>query len=541
MTGPEKAPELADSKKTLELAGVDYRPALRFDARGATVAHELQGAPPLTRLIDQGRAAWAVELHCSKTLMTRVETTNEPRQRVEWNADDVDGPVCLVPGVVALDERLPGKARGEWLVRGAERRTRALPDSLLAYERDGGLEEGRMEVRPALGPREAGAGAEALHFTVSLAPDVYERIRTDRTLQVAALIGACGWFPRLFERKGKEGDEPALAREVRERLAAWPGIPLWDEGDAYDPARVATALEPLVVSSAEGAGRLNRGLIDGTSARYDRWQRACVFEQNRHGKWEDADPELKAGVRDRQEQLAAAVHAGADGLGVFLRKQLGLGVAERIWAPPLSPVRMEASQLLRPSPEEEAKLAAPWEMISPRLASRPLFWFLCHIAWIEEGRFGYTGQRLAEIFLAGDRRSRTREGRTRNFLRRTGGLAPVRGRLSVFTDCPLARAWWRYRLAGQVEHASRGRIARSTALRVLGSGPVWSELAQAGLRRVAVVNHPRARVAVVAWLDRRLPERGRLGQQDAKDVLAAIADHGFRRSFEHTPLDELTG
>ena len=163
------------------MTGVAYWPTLRFDARGATVTHELQGAPTLARLIEEGRAAWAVEVRCPKTLMARVETGNEPSQRVEWRSDDVDETVFLVPGVVVLDAQSPEEAKG--------------------------------------------------------------------------------WFPRLFGRAGAGDDEPALAREVRERLAAYPGVPLWDEGNAYDPARVATALEPLVASPTEGAGQMNRRLV----------------------------------------------------------------------------------------------------------------------------------------------------------------------------------------------------------------------------------------------------------------------------------------
>lgn len=131
------------------------------------------------------------------------------------------------------------------------------------------------------------------------------------------------------------------------------------------------------------------------------------------------------------------------------------------WFPRLFGRPGAGDDLRRPSPELETELAAPWGMIPPRLALYPLFWFLCHIAWIEEGRFGYTGRRLADLFLKGGRSS-TREAQTRNLLRRTGGLAPVRGRVSVFTDCPLARAWWRHRVAVQVEEASDGRVNRAT-------------------------------------------------------------------------------
>lgn len=295
----------------------------------------------------------------------------------------------------------------------------------------------------------------------------------------------------------------------------------------------------IAVAPSESRGsRMNRLLIHRTSRRYEEWQRSCVFKQHVHGRWEGADPEVKAPVRRRQEELVAAVHGGADRLGVFLRQQLGLDASEQIHAPPFLLEHLSAGDLLRLSHVQEEELAGAWEGIPSRLASRPLFWFLCHVAWIEEGRFGCSGKRLAEAFLLRGV-SPTREAMTRNFLRRTGGLAPIRGNVSVLTDCPLSRAWWRRRVAAEVERASMGRVTRATALRVLNPGPVWEQLATAWLRRAVVANQARGRAALVALLDRRLRRRGKLARADVKEALDEVARRGEQRSFAHTPLDEL--
>lgn len=317
------------------------------------------------------------------------------------------------------------------------------------------------------------------------------------------------------------------------------------EGTAATPvgrwlARGRKRRTTAVASPGSRGSKMNRLLIHRTRRRYEEWQRSCVFRQNVHGKWEGADRQVKAGVRRRQEELVAAVHGGADRLGVFLRQKLGLDAGERIPAPPFLLDHLSAGDLLRLSPAQEEELAGAWKGIPSRLASRPLFWFLCHLAWIEEGRFGCTGKRLAEAFLLRGA-SPTREAMTRNFLRRTGGLAPIRGNVSVLADCPLSRAWWRSRVAAEVERASEGRVARATALRVLNPGPVWEQLATAWLRRTVVANQPRGRAALVALLDRRLHRRGKLARADVKEALEEVARRGERRSFAHTPLDQLLG
>lgn len=196
--------------------------------------------------------------------------------------------------------------------------------------------------------------------------------------------------------------------------------------------------------------------------------------------------------------------------------------------------------LREPSIDLERELAAAWrEHVRPRLAAQPLFWLLCHIEWIEQGCFGVGGSRLAQAFTAGHR-DKTREGRTRNFLRRTGGLPVVRGNVSVFSDCPLARAWWRRRLAEEVERTTRRRIARSVAHEVFHSNrTAWEELVMASLRRATAINQPRARAAIVWQLNERLRSRGRITSRDVAAIAGSFARQSSQRSLEHVPWEEL--
>lgn len=49
------------------------------------------------------------------------------------------------------------------------------------------------------------------------------------------------------------------------------------------------------------------------------------------------------------------------------------------------------------------ELGAAWKDVLEHraaLASSPLFWLLCHIVWIEEGRLGADGLALEEALLS---------------------------------------------------------------------------------------------------------------------------------------------
>ena len=239
-----------------------YRPRVSAGSGRATVEHRLEDAPTLRKLIDNDDAAWAVELRCPKTLMARVDTSPAPSQVVRWSRDEVDDAVYIVPGVVALRElsldrsaltslwadagelRVPA---GWWLAKGDARRAQTLTQSLLKFIRDDGLTEGRMEVGP---DRSSGR----LRFSVKMAPDLFERARSNRDVQIAALVGACSWFPRVFgngigvsdDGEPIGGDEELLAQELRHKLqSAKSDVVLWDD-DAFDPATAATVLEPFL-------------------------------------------------------------------------------------------------------------------------------------------------------------------------------------------------------------------------------------------------------------------------------------------------------
>ena len=230
------------------------------------------------------------------------------------------------------------------------------------------------------------------------------------------------------------------------------------------------------------------GILRKAEVRFGTWQRSMVFEKKRYKHRADKGDSERAIVRRRQEILTNAVQGGPWLLGRYLRDELGVGRDTTIGALPLTRSALTVNEYLTPPMELEAELGRSWaDKVRPRRASKSVFWLLCHIVWIEQGRLG-TGD-LSDCLLNGPGKG-TSEQQARNFLRRTGGIY-IRGKTSPLSDCTLARAWWRYHLSCEVAEASDGRISREMAHRVLHvNRPAWETLVTDSLRRLVALNHP---------------------------------------------------
>ncbi|MCY3820557.1 MAG: hypothetical protein OXH52_14550, partial [Gammaproteobacteria bacterium] len=233
-------------------------------------------------------------------------------------------------------------------------------------------------------------------------------------------------------------------------------------------------------------------LDESVIERFDRWQRSLIFES----KSRDADP---AAVESRQRDLAEAVNRGPAAVCDFVLDALGWARHEVEPHVPALPNPLTPAEMSQLPICAERKIARHLERsISPTEAAEPAAWTICHAIWMHRGMFG---RDLARVFLQGGARGDAPEARTRNFLRRTGGLRLVRGNISPLVDCPVAAAFWRYRCARLVSdictEESGVRFAENEAHGVLHAREVWENLARMSLQRIVAVSEPRAQAAVV--------------------------------------------
>ncbi len=403
---------LEDGSSRRDWPGAAYRPEVRIGTDFARIAHRIDGAPALDRLVGVGAARWAAELRCPGSLLARTELSDAAGHEVAWRAGDARGPMHVIPGLVAV-----------------------------------------------------------------------------RPLRLDALAGS------------RSGAAPGL-----DVPAGW-----W---------------------LARGEPRRDGALLARTIGPFREWQRSLVARAG------EAPVGSEPAPGRRQRELLAAAGGGPAALEQYLRERLGLGADEATGAPPFPRASLTPDQYRNPSAALEAELAAAWEgWVQRGPAAQPLFWLLCHVEWIAQGRIGG----LEEALTLGGR-DRTPDQRTRNLLRRTGGLPHVRGAVSVFSDCPLARAWWRGRLAEEAARASNGAVDREAAHRALraggrrGPGAVWEALMRVSLRDDrAAINQPDARAALVA----ALAGRDRPSRAAVQAMSSALADCARTRSLAHIPWDEL--
>ncbi len=254
----QRVPLLLEDGSSLDWQHAEYQAELTVRSGKMTVRHTLRNAPQLQALIDSGDAQWAVELRCPSTLFAQWATSATPEVSAEWNADAVYGDAFLLPGLIAMREttldphglidlwgrepiRVPA---GRWLVRGLLRPVNTLASSILRFHVNPDLPEGAMEVKPDT--------TGDLRFNVYLAARTYERARSSRDLQIAALIAASGQIPAL-DRPDEESDGaafPVLDKIIGRLEEA--GVPDWQaEANEFDPARAATAIEPFQVELSQ--------------------------------------------------------------------------------------------------------------------------------------------------------------------------------------------------------------------------------------------------------------------------------------------------
>ena len=249
---------------------------------------------------------------------------------------------------------------------------------------------------------------------------------------------------------------------------------------------------------------------------------------------------ISPSVADSQKELLGVVSEGPLAFAAYLRGRLGLTAEDSIDAPAL-PEPIDASEYRDPPFDLERTLSESWYgLIRRRDASRPVFWTLAHIRWLEEGQLG---NHIEEALLRGGGRDSTDDSRTRNLLRRVGGLPHVRGKVSVLSDSPISRAWWRGSVASEVADAAADELTLSAAdvHRVLHShNDAWARLIGDSVHRITVMNQPRARAAVVKLYEGATREGDPIPPLEMQLAARLLSRHSVALAFEQLDWEELT-
>lgn len=259
--------------------------------------------------------------------------------------------------------------------------------------------------------------------------------------------------------------------------------------------------------------------------RFDEWQKDVIYEK----KYSWSDPKK---AQRNQEELEWAVEAGNAQVRNLILRKLGVESNEdaRRVVPQL-PNRLTPGEMQRLPLQVEERVYEALRIVNPLQAATPAFWALCHAVWIGDWKFDGD---IASIFMEGGK-DKTSEQKTRNFLRRTGGLPRVRRNVSVLEDCQISAAWWRCRTAEAASRAAQDNgepLSFAEAHRVLWHNGVWKDnLALWTLRKVTALSAPQSLAAVVSVLARKdLAAR----QGDAKRQVQAVMRAVARVSYNYS-------
>lgn len=255
----DRHPVLAEADSSLDWRSAAYTVNVGRvgDHHGVKVSHELKDAPSLADAVRSGKAEYAVEVRCPRSLLSYQRTDSEPTWDVNWDADDVrDDSTFILAGVVSRgglrvdrselhdffssgDTPFVELPLGWWAARAQVRRLNPLLKSLVEFSPNSSLSDGEMRVS------EKTSNPDGPRFRIELHPDMLERARRERDIQIAGLIGVFGLLPKSSLALGNDNDDHTITRDLRQRLDdADPPILDWDE-ELYDPAAAATYFEPF--------------------------------------------------------------------------------------------------------------------------------------------------------------------------------------------------------------------------------------------------------------------------------------------------------
>ena len=277
---------------------------------------------------------------------------------------------------------------------------------------------------------------------------------------------------------------------------------------------------------------------------FRQWQTSHIYIKNRlKDNNSDKAREDRAEANRRQDALLASLSRGPEATRNYLCDQLLDGDINALTQFPkiADPITPAAMKDLPADDEERIHRELTAQGLAPAVAAESSFWMLSHTRWIGESVFGPD---VADVFTAGGPRGTGSEERTRNFLRRTGGLHGVRGYTSVISDCPISSAWWRVNLAREIQDTISKEPGVSISFEnihdALRIKPVWTTLIDLSVHRVTAINAPRARAAVIsAVVEHRLGEDSRIGKSQIQDSIQSVGALAYRYSLHTAAWDLL--
>ena len=493
--------------------------------------HRIRGNNLVRELILEGRAVFACTVTAHHCAYSKVFISRQPlrpsdhalvqQQDIRLNPDEINHPIRLQPHVITRDglSSFRGEAHHglgqDWLGALIEfpsaaflavAPSRPLLDEVrnilrLQEDKENRLPEGCFEVDAVL--------KQGFYFRVLVAPDLYESLqhsgsatRHCSSIYSAALAQGLQILQREYQ--GLDLKEYPNLRRLNRKFRE-ESLPTWRDSD-FNANRVVAVLYPHkldtslpVAGPAMRDGKITRQIPLYSAEDLKRCRKQLAK------KCSDADEQ------DRQaERMSRFLKAVADKNPEKFLDWFSSCAQEGVVEVSFRAQAFKEEELLAPSMNTEQHIYQILSELPPRLAALPSFWNSYHLEMVRQNLIepSYlaraTRPSLNETGRARIRRAleeqdeKMLEDCTWSVLRHMGGLPEKRVYSTVYTDCGIARAWWRGHLSHQVvEDMGLDLDDVWETLRVPG---IWEPLMRYGIKQLTNVNDRMIRAALVARL-----------------------------------------
>ena len=239
-------------------------------------------------------------------------------------------------------------------------------------------------------------------------------------------------------------------------------------------------------------------ITDNTTSSFSAWQQNLVDNP------QSDTPSVK--LVTTQQAFVKKAATSAEALAEYLHEKLNIGNALYLTeaVPPLE--KISADEMLRTPFEWEHHVGTQLTDMNEIDASSAVWWYACHIVWLQNGVFPDPPHETFKARVNNTtlnappeslttRNTKDLDKATRNLLRRLGGLPHVRHAKTVALDPPIARAYWRYKLAEVAASAEPAAdLTTETCHRIFRGG--WGLFIDKSQLTFTSVLEPRALAAV---------------------------------------------
>ena len=96
--GVEPLPVLHHDGSRLDWLTAQYKATVALKQQVSTVVHELTDGPDIEALLKDGSAAYATEVRCPRTMLSRIEHSASHNQVIEFKDTERNDDLFLIPG-----------------------------------------------------------------------------------------------------------------------------------------------------------------------------------------------------------------------------------------------------------------------------------------------------------------------------------------------------------------------------------------------------------------------------------------------------------